>query len=321
MAAPSEAPSVALPQAELFKRAMDSLALWRVSLKEIMTKPVGTISIPVGFKEETFNGLRWVFNHFAELEETEAIALKWWTDNVWTTAERGAVLSEFTRVGGDATVAALFKPVELFEGSIKGYYQYKDGAVKPYCLVEGESVPTACATSFIAAVENLVGKPVDRRADTDDVFGMLVNKGGNTVFKTVDKTAGKVLKLEGAECANQSNLKNHEARMLNVHRKIKDAVAADSPMVKLLLADDAAAAVEDNKVRQSIQDALKKMYNPKVKAGDPALRITHITHMSLKQICPYMEFLLRWMDIRRVGGKRWFLSLVDAVRAGAKMGE
>jgi hypothetical protein len=109
--------------------------------------------------------------------------------------------------------------------------------------------------------------------------------------------------------------------MLNVHRKIKDAFPADALMVKLLLADDAGAAVEDNKVRQSIQDALKKMYNPKVKAGDAALRITHITHMSLKQICPYMEFLLRWMDIRRVGGKRWFLSLVDAVRAGAKMGE
>lgn len=314
-----------LPQAELAKRAMDSLALWRKSLDEILTKPTGPISIPVGFKEETFNGLRWVYNHFAELEDTVPIALKWWTDNVWTTEERAAVLSDFVRRDelerDDAMIANLFRPVELFQGAVKGFFEYKDGTVKPHCLIEGESVPALCPTSFLSTVENLIGQPVDRRADTDDVFGMLINKSGNTIFKTVDKTAGKVLKLEGAECANQSNLKNHEARIMNVHKKIKEAFPADSPMVKLLLSDEAAGAIEDNKVRQGIQDALKKMYNPKLKATDPSLRITHVTHLSLKQICPYMEFLLRWMDMRRVGGKRWFLSLVDAVRAGAKMGE
>jgi hypothetical protein len=106
---------------------------------------------------------------------------------------------------------------------------------------------------------------------------------------------------------------------MNVHKKIKAAFASDSQIVRLLVSDDAAGTIEDNKVRQSIQDALKKLYNPKVKAAEPGLRITHISHLSLKQICPYMEFLLRWMDIHRVGGKRWFLSLVDAVRAGAKM--
>ena len=314
-----------VPQNELFKRAMESLGLWRASLKEILTKESGPVTMPLGFKEETFNGLRWVYHHFAELEETVPIALKWWTDNVWTVEERAAVLSEFVRraevVGDDKDIAALFRPVELFEGSIKGFYEYKDGGVRPHCLIEGETVPAVCPTSFLSTVENLVGRAVDRRADTDDVFGMLVNKSGNNVFKTVDKTAGKVLKLEGAECANQSNLKNHEARILNVHRKIKAAFAADSQIVKLLVPDDAAGAIEDNKVRQSIQDALKKLYNPKVKATEPGLRITHISHLSLKQICPYMEFLLRWMDIHRVGGKRWFLSLVDAVRAGAKMGE
>jgi hypothetical protein len=315
-----------VPKKELVKRAMDSLALWRASLDEIVTKPAGPINIPIGFKEETFNGLRWVYHHFADLEETKPIAIKWWMDNIWTTEERAAVLSEFVSrtdelADEDAKIADLFRPVELFQGAIKGFFEYKDGKVKPNCLIEGESTPTACPTSFLSTIENLIGKPVDRRADTDEVFGMIVNKSGNAIFKTVDKTAGKVLKLEGAECANQSNLKNHEARIMNVHKKLKEAFPAEEPIIKLLLAEDVAGVIEDNKVRQGIQDALKKLYNPKLKATDPSLRITHVTHLSLKQICPYMEFLLRWMDMRRVGGKRWFLSLIDAVRAGAKMGE
>ena len=48
---------------------------------------------------------------------------------------------------------------------------------------------------------------------------------------------------------------------------------------------------------------------------------THIYELSLLQVCPYLEFLLRYMDMKRIGDKRWFLTLVDAVRAlpgGAK---
>lgn len=319
------APVKLVEQDELAKRAMDSLALWRTTLHEILSKPSGHIEPPVGFKEETFNGLRWVYNHFADLEETVPIAIKWWMDNVWTTDERASVLRSFVKAteltGDDAMIADLFRPVELFQGAIKGYFMYKDISVQPHCIIEGETTPTACPSSFLETIENMIGRPVDRRADTDDVFGMLVNKSGNAIFKTVDKTAGKVLKLEGAECANQSNLKNHEARILNVHKKIKAAFAADAPMVKLLLDDSFENTIDDNKVRQTIQDALKKLYNPKTKAADPSLRITHVSHLSLKQICPYMEFLLRWMDMRRVGGKRWFLSLIDAVRAGAKMAD
>jgi hypothetical protein len=32
-----------------------------------------------------------------------------------------------------------------------------------------------------------------------------------------------------------------------------------------------------------------------------------------------MEFLLRMLDVKKADGKRWFLSLVDSVRAGVKM--
>jgi hypothetical protein len=161
---------------------------------------------------------------------------------------------------------------------------------------------------------------VDRVKDTDDIFGMIVQKSGTSIFKTVDKTAGKVLKLEGAECANQSNLPNHWPRLKNVQGKIR-AAFADQPIASRLLNDDDASVLMDAKQRTMIQDAERKLLEPKTKADDPSLRITHISHLSLKQICPYMEFLLRYAEMKHVGGKRWLLGLVDAVRAGARMSE
>jgi len=311
----------------LYSSAMTSIGLWKTILQNMLTKPTGPITKPANFKEESFNGLRWVYHHFAELEETTPIALRWWMDNVWTVGERAAVCAEYTRrgiatlTGEDAVYAKLLQPVELFTGAINGYFEYKDEKVQPHCLIEGEAAPTVCPSSFMPTVNGIIGPAIDRVTDTDDIFGMLVIKSGTTIFKTVDKTAGKVLKLEGAECANQSNLQNHWPRLKNVHAKIRAAFADDAPIIRLLLSEDPAAFITDTKERAGIQDALKKVYDPTVRAADPSLRITHISHLSLKQVCPYMEFLLRLMDMRRVSGKRWFLPLVDAVRAGAKMSE
>ena len=311
----------------LFASAMAGIGVWKTILHDILSKPTGPVAKPLNFKDETLNGLRWVYHHFAELEETTPIALKWWMDNVWTVGERAAVCAEYTRrgvatlAGDDAAYARLLQPVELFTGAINGYFEYKDEKLQPHCLIEGEAAPAACPTSYMPTVNGIIGPAVDRVADTDDIFGMLVIKSGITIFKTVDKKAGKVLKLEGAECANQSNLPNHWSRLKNLHAKIRTAFGADAPIIRLLLSEDPAAFITDTKERATIQDAVKKLYDPSVSAADPSLRITHISHLSLKQLCPYMEFLLRLMDMRRVGGKRWFLPLVDAVRAGAKMSE
>jgi len=330
-AAAAEAAEVAAaPVAELdetAKSAFASLDEWSRILKEILSKPTGSIARPTNFKEESFLGIRWVYSRFADLEETYEIGIKWWIDNVWTPSERAAVCETFLRrglstlTGDEALIARLLGPVELFTGSINGYHEYKDGKLVRHCVIEGEGLNICPDVElFTKPVDDIIGAPVDRVKDTDDIFGMIVQKSGTSIFKTVDKTAGKVLKLEGAECANQSNLPNHWPRLKNVQGKIR-AAFADQPIASRLLLDDDASVLMDAKQRTMIQDAERKLLEPKTKADDPSLRITHISHLSLKQICPYMEFLLRYAEMKRVGGKRWLLGLVDAVRAGARMSE
>lgn len=318
--ATAEGPSLVVP-------AMTGLEEWSRILQEIITKPTGPITRPTNFKEEAFLGIRWVYTRFAHLEETYEIGMKWWMDNVWTPDERAAVCDDLLRRKQStwneqqALVAKLLGPVELFQGPINGYHKYTDGKLIRHCVIEGEGLGVCPDVPiFNKPIDELIGPAVDRKTDTDDIFGMIVQKSGTTIFKTVDKTAGKVLKLEGAECANQSNLANHWPRLRNLQGKIR-AAFSDATIAGLLLTDDEASTLNDAKQRTMIQDAERKVFDPKTKPADPALRITHISHLSLKQICPYMEFLLRFAEMKHVGGKRWFLGLVDAVRAGTKMSE
>ena len=123
--------------------------------------------------------------------------------------------------------------------------------------------------------------------------------------------------LKGAECANTSNLGNHEKRIRAIHNIFRDA---SDPIAGMLLADKQADRGTD-KERKARQDKLTAQF----KAVDPAFRgdsadpLANTGDLTPKQICPYMEFLLRYADRRAVGGVRWFLSVVDSARAGVKM--
>ena len=161
-----------------------------------------------------------------------------------------------------------------------------------------------------AEVQERLGDPVNRLTGTDALFGFLVSSGKNIVFKTVDKSTGN---MNGAECSNTSNLKNHETRI----RKIQDTLrTTDDPIVPLLLDDRVETRIADG-VRKKRQDDLKKQLT--LPGAEYKVELGHTSDLSLKQICPYMEFLLRYADSRAIGGKRWFLSLVAAARAGVKI--
>ena len=88
-------------------------------------------------------------------------------------------------------------------------------------------------------------------------------------------------------------------RVVAVQRMLREAVGEGHPILEVLL-DDAAET-------QPGVDEVKR----RVKAGT----LLHVWDLTQKQICPYMEFLLRWMDEERISGKRWFLSMVDTARA------
>jgi hypothetical protein len=125
-------------------------------------------------------------------------------------------------------------------------------------------------------------------------------------------------KLGGAECANTSNLGPHRLLIRKLQTLIRTLYPADDPFVLRLLDDkeDTKPAEELSKERK---EAVKKRYDPSAKAKHPDYDFEHVDDLSRLQICPYMEFLLRILDMKRAGGKRWFLSLVDSVRAGIKI--
>lgn len=308
---------------ELLNSAKTSLGLWREILNAMITTESGKLDPPTGFGKESFNGWRWLFHHFGTLADTVGIGARWWMDNVWSHVERSAVLSSWVVRGvpeDEGVYAASYRPGELFSGEMSGYLVYDTEAKKllKYCFIEGDKEPSICSEeleSIKTVLYAAIGPDVDRRNDTGPIFGMLVSKKGNVVFKSVEKSTGA---LEGAECANNSNLREHRRRIKLIQDNIRAHAPADSPIRSLLLADGLDDDISDAE-HDAVQEAIKKRYDPKAKGVKKDLAITHVKHLSLKQMCPYMEFLLRWMDIHRLDGKRWFLSVVDAARAGARM--
>lgn len=317
------APAAVAATSELIVNAKTSLGLWRELLNSIVTIESGKLEPPTGFGKEAFNGWRWLFHHFGSLAETISIGSRWWMDNVWSHGERAAVLSDWVihGVNTDENVYAdSYRPGELFHSELSGYLVYDLDAKKllKYCYIAGDTEPSICSEeleSVKTALYSAIGKDIDRKNDTGPIFGMLVSKKGNVVFKSVEKSTGV---LEGAECANNSNLREHRRRIKMIQDNIRAHAPADSPIRGMLLADGLDDAIPDSE-HDAVQEALKKRYDPKAKGAKSDLNITHVKHLSLKQICPYMEFLLRWMDTHRLDGKRWFLSVVDAARAGARM--
>ena len=186
-----------------------------------------------------------------------------------------------------------------------------DGELKTYCMM-GEEI-AACSDLLKPYVNTAIGKAVNR-ASTDEmglVYGFLVLKKGDVVFKSVDLENGK---LSGAECTNTTNLGNYRTLIQKLQTYIRSFYPAEDPLIVRLLNDNDGAKPTDD-ISKERKDAVKKRYDPAVKAKHPDMDLEHIDDLSRLQICPYMEFLLRMLDTKKANGKRWFLSLVDTARA------
>lgn len=297
--------------------ALKSLSDWRDLVDRMIAEPVGKLPKPAQLGEETFQGWRWLFHHFGSLPETREIAAMWWMDNLWTSAERSAVLRAWTMkapTGADATLAKRLEPTQLFAGAgLKGYSIFNTETLKleHNCMTARDTAPATCSSTLLEIVEGIMGKPLDRVTDLPLVFGFLVTKEKTVVFKTLHKPSAKG-SLVGAECANTSQLASHHLRIETATEELRTLAAAD-PIVPLLLDISKEGVAVGVKERKDRQEAVKARFEGKASAA--ALDFKHITDLSLRQVCPYTEFLLRYMDLRRVGGKRWMLSLVDSARA------
>lgn len=309
--------------------ALKKLREWDSVLTKILeTKlcgPIATVDIP---KLDTLAGWRWVFRYFRTLPDVRPIAYHWFMENFWTYKQQLAVFRTWLTRGLDKLVgyerecAKVFTKenhrIELFQkdkvNRISGCVIYnmsvgEAGAIQTYCQYGGSI--SQCTAVFKEDVNSILGAPIDRKTNTGPYFGFLVSKQRTIVFKTVDKDKGDI---KGAECANTSNLGNHEKRIRAIHDIFR---AAGDPIAGLLLADKPADKATDI-VRKNRGKELSNQFEKSDVAftGEP---LKHTTDMTLKQICPYMEFLLRYADRRAIGGTRWFLSVVDSARAGVKM--
>ena len=178
-----------------------------------------------------------------------------------------------------------------------------------------DTSPKVCPSVFQKDVEAAVGPGVLRESgggaeDVGLVFGFLVSNKGTIVFKTVHKPTAEG-RLTGAECSNDSNVIHHHPRV-NEATTALQTMAADDPILPLLL-DNRPDTAPTKKDKDALQKKVKDRYEGKPAAGLDDF--THLHALSLRQICPYMEFILRYMDMKKVGGKRWFLSAVDSARA------
>lgn len=300
-----EAEEEAMPKA--VKDAFASLQRWRDLLDVILDSDMSVaIRAPVELPKQFFEGARWVLHNFADLPETRKIAEKWWIDTEWSISQRNAVLNYLLKHPEDeAELRAQFRPVELFTGALSGYFAVElnnqeaaKSSLKTYCFLEDEGVK-ACPPNIQKIVQTIVGNPVDRIEDTGPLFGFVIPIKTLTTFKSVDKKE----KITGAQCGNTSNLTSHHSRIEQIQNELWNHFGEEEPVMNMILSTGTEGAdipAAERKKRQE-QGTLK-----------------HIKDLSKNHSCFYMEFLLRWMDMNRVDSRRWFLSVVDAMRAGYK---
>jgi hypothetical protein len=297
--------------------ALADLAEWDRLLNLFLTQKAGPIAQPSKWPDLT--GWRWLFYYFRSPEiletDTKPIAYRWFMDNFWTFEQHLAVFRYWLAQGIDTLTGyericayTYMMPgrIELFEGRLGGcaVYNTNINKVQTYCYTDGDF--SQCTKFLESEVQNILGNPVNRETDTGEYFGLLTTKQKTIIFKTVDKVKGS---MKGTECANTSNLQNHQLRI----RAIQDILRNAGTSIAPFLLDSSPVEKIDEPIHKKRQDILKKQYTAAGAAF--AIDLEHIADLSLKQICPYMEFLLRYADRQNMNGKRWFLSLVESARA------
>ncbi len=292
---------------KLVKEAIGSLERWQAVLETLLDSDLDVaIKAPAELPKQFFEGARWVLHNFVDLPETRKIAERWWMDTEWSVAQRNAVLAYLLKHSDEyPSIREHFRPVEFFVGPLSGYFavdlneqEPAKTALKSYCLLEDEGVK-ACPPNIQKIVQTIVGNPVDRIEDTGPLFGFVIPIKTLPTFKSVDKKE----KITGAQCGNTSNLTSHHSRIEQIQNELWNHYGEDVAIMNMILStgtEGADITAAERKKRQE-QGTLK-----------------HIKDLSKNHSCFYMEFLLRWMDMNRVDGKRWFLSVVDAMRAGYK---
>jgi len=311
VAAPVEATAEAPPIVEATVDPIRGYTAWMVEVDRALirsrTKDRSVISLwaPPTTSGAAAKAWGWILFHFCNLPEIRMIAAQFWVDSVWKAEERREVLERIVKERRQGFDAVLLEALDrdLFTlTEITGFKWVNPQSfeLESYCMQDG-AVAT-CPTSFASIINAKLGKPVDVKAGTAEIFGFYVPRKDNTVvFKSLDKSGTKrITGAVGSDCSVASDLGGHRGRVRHIQTLIRDAKL---DLVGLLISDEDTEAARDAEGRMARQ---------------AANNFKHINDLGHIQICLYMEVLLRLLDAKKARGLRWFMNAVEAARAGLK---
>jgi len=140
-----------------------------------------------------------------------------------------------------------------------------------------------CVTSVIEEIEKDTSDPLRAFSvsprTTGELYGFVVSKNGNIVFKTASPPdAGKKVE-RGLECQNVSNMKGHLAKLIQMGDVLRAEGQHDLELDGNIIRSE--RAIENS-----------------------------------TRACTLLDIVLRYMDAMRIQGKRWFFRPVQAISMG-----
>jgi hypothetical protein len=218
-----------------------------------------------------------------------------------TTFQERVALCERVIQTKEEPLLSILKPDLMISSTVTAYrvFNPETNTVEVQCLGAGGGY-APCSSKMAELIGNSLGPgALAIPGDVGSLLGFLASKEGRIVFKTLDTTKAMTKSTVGAECGNTSNLKEHHPRVMALHA----AAAGDARLGPLMLPDS-----------EESFEAVKAGAKARMAARAPE-HMRDITHQPL---CLYMEVLTRLFDAVRLGGKRWYLSPIEALAVGLK---
>lgn len=240
----------------------------------------------------------WLLKRYTDIPEVRAVALRWWFDKLATYAEQKVLLE--AAVTDEGVLREALRNDIFTSPQYTVYRIFNPEAGVEYFCRGSKTGFTPCASSVVKMIGARMGvTPIKYLEETGPLFGFIVAKGADTVFKTLDTTKPMKKSSVGAVCETVSNMGEHQPRVQLLH-----AAGLSSDLAALMIPDDEASWEPVPKGTKFGADEL----------GPPF----HMKDLTQRPLCLYMEFLTRLFDARRLEGKRWFLSAIESSYSGLK---
>jgi hypothetical protein len=335
----------------LFTNAMEDISKWIIYVKLLITKSKGTVPKPVrSIPEKGLHALRWVISWMSHIpiegikDDVLAIATMWFIDNMLTNQELIAIMQTLlikreeripTSHNEDYVLNLMKQDITPTSSIIPGFFVYNVAAksAQSYCYLDSKEGISQCdsgAEKILAKAFPIVRRGEQKKTgrkkkdagggdedhedivDVSNFFGMLVQISNDLTFKIVYRLKGG--SATGTVCKTPSGLATHRDRLRKLYKEIPES----SPIHAHLFTDLSEARLDKDvdRERTTIQTDLDAMFKSET-ARD--VKITDISQLIVVQVCVYLDFLLRWLDMKKTNGKRWYLRLTETARSGIPM--